>query len=139
MMQPTDVYTDCYQTSWGNEVMVSGGYNLVGDQTGCAGFFTGTGDQAGTNASPIDPLSAPLALNAPGATPTHALLPGSPALDQIPAVSCTVVTDQRGVTRPQPVGGQCDTGAYEKAATFTLAVSKLGTGSGTVTSAPPWY
>jgi hypothetical protein len=50
-----------------------------------------------------------------GPTPTHALLPGSPAIDRIPSAFCTVPTDQRGVLRPYaPIGGgACDVGAYE--------------------------
>ena len=52
-------------------------------------------------------------LNNGGSTKTHALLSGSPAIDYIPAVDCVVSTDQRGVVRPQPVGGDCDIGAYE--------------------------
>jgi serine/threonine protein kinase len=48
-----------------------------------------------------------------GATPTLALLPGSPALNQIPAASCDAGTDQRGVKRPQQ--NACDIGAYEYA------------------------
>ena len=46
-----------------------------------------------------------------GFTTTHALLPGSPAIDQIPLEACDSTTDQRGVKRPQ--GSQCDIGAYE--------------------------
>lgn len=42
---------------------------------------------------------------------THALLPGSPAVDAIPADECAVARDQRGVSRPQGTG--CDIGAYE--------------------------
>ena len=45
-----------------------------------------------------------------GPTLTHALLPGSPALDGANAAVCPA-TDQRGVIRPQGVG--CDIGAYE--------------------------
>lgn len=56
-----------------------------------------------------------LALNAPGTTPTHALLPGSPALDIIPrgvnGCGTEFITDQRGVTRAQ--GSGCDAGAFE--------------------------
>jgi hypothetical protein len=40
-------------------------------------------------------------------------LPGSPAIDAIPVASCTLATDQRGVSRPQPAGGNCDIGAFE--------------------------
>jgi len=42
--------------------------------------LTGDGNQSGTAANPLDPLLAPLANNG-GPTKTHALLPGSPALD----------------------------------------------------------
>jgi predicted outer membrane repeat protein len=49
-----------------------------------------------------------------GQTPTHALTPGSPAIDRIPPLTCQligIITDQRGVKRPQ--GNGCDIGAYE--------------------------
>lgn len=52
-----------------------------------------------------------------GPTFTLALLPGSPAIDHIPADDCTdvdgnaVTIDQRGVSRPQ--GPSCDIGAFE--------------------------
>jgi len=66
-----------------------------------------------------DPLIGPLADNG-GPTWTHALLPGSPALDA--AADCTDSTgtpltfDQRFASRP---GGQaCDIGAYEDSDTF---------------------
>ena len=67
-----------------------------------------------TNKSPnLGPLQ-----NNGGLTQTYALLPGSPAIDQIPyadyhASWCrsSMETDQRGVTRPQ--GNGCDLGAYE--------------------------
>ena len=41
--------------------------------------------------------------------PTHALLPGSRAIDS--AALCWFTTDQRGVSRPQ--GAACDVGAFE--------------------------
>jgi hypothetical protein len=50
-----------------------------------------------------------LALNAPGTTPTHALLPGSAAIDAV--LGTCPATDQRGITRPQ--GTYCDVGAFE--------------------------
>jgi hypothetical protein len=52
-----------------------------------------------------------------GPTQTIALLPDSPAINAIPASDCTdlegnsVLTDQRGVARPQ--GPACDIGAFE--------------------------
>jgi hypothetical protein len=70
----------------------------------------GTCSDSGVNFLTGDPLLGPLADNG-GATWTHALLPGSPAIDAVPVISCTVTTDQRGVVRPQ--GAACDIGAYE--------------------------
>ncbi len=49
-----------------------------------------------------------------GFTQTHALFPGSVAIDRIPPNDCRIQdisTDQRGVRRPQGVA--CDIGAYE--------------------------
>jgi len=49
-----------------------------------------------------------------GPTSTHALLPGSVAIDRNPPNASrieNISTDQRGVRRPQGVG--CDIGAYE--------------------------
>ena len=65
----------------------------------------------------IDPLLAPLADNG-GPTMTHALLPGSPAID---AGLTTLTTDQRGFTRPVDLasvpnaagGNGADMGAFE--------------------------
>ena len=62
-----------------------------------------------------DPLLGPLADNG-GGTLTHALLPGSPAIDAISAISCTVPTDQRGAPRPVAQTSPdtpCDIGAFE--------------------------
>jgi len=76
------------------------------DTTGtCPGFTTDA-----------DPMLLQLADNG-GPTQTHALDPGSPAIDL--ATDCTdldgvpVGVDQRGVSRPYPAGGNCDPGAYE--------------------------
>lgn len=62
-----------------------------------------------------DPMLGPLASNG-GDTRTHALLPGSPAIDMIPAISCTLPTDQRGAPRPVVQTSSdtpCDIGAFE--------------------------
>jgi hypothetical protein len=47
-----------------------------------------------------------------GSTQTIPLLPGSSAIDAGNDATCAA-TDQRGVARPQPIGGRCDIGAYE--------------------------
>jgi len=60
-------------------------------------------------------LLAPLADNG-GPAMTHALLPGSPAIDALPASSCAWNSDQRGAPRPAVVTSAetpCDLGAFE--------------------------
>jgi hypothetical protein len=62
-----------------------------------------------------DPLLGPLGVNG-GDTRTHALLPESPAIDALSAVSCTLTLDQRGLVRPVELRSSdtpCDVGAYE--------------------------
>lgn len=83
--------------------ILSTGHNLV-NSAGCQAYFTEDGDLRG-----VDPRLGPIAQNAPGNTPTHALLPGSPAIDA--GLFVGVTTDQRGVPRPQ--GEEVDIGAYE--------------------------
>jgi parallel beta-helix repeat protein len=84
---------------------ISKGYNIESPGNTC-GF-----DPDGTDLVDVpDPMLGPLQDNG-GPTETHALLPGSPALDRIPAVDCEVTEDQRGVARPQ--GPACDVGAFE--------------------------
>jgi hypothetical protein len=77
------------------------GQNLVSDDS-CG--VAATGDVRTST-----PLLGPLADNG-GPTPTHLLLPGSPALDVGDGTSCPEF-DQRGVSRPQ--GSACDSGAVE--------------------------
>ncbi len=98
---------DCFSPSNANAVMISRGYNLVEDATDCAIVGTMTGVITSTA-----PLLGPLQDNG-GNTLTHALLPGSPALNAGNNAACEA-TDQRGVSRPQPVRGRCDIGAFER-------------------------
>ncbi|MEO7252943.1 MAG: Ig-like domain repeat protein [Casimicrobium sp.] len=116
----------------------SNGYNLIGKSDGSSGFTDGVNnDQAGTIASPIDPLLLPLANNG-GTTMTHALAGGSPAIDN--GSTGGPGTDQRGSTRPidsaaysnAPGGNGSDIGAYEAQAPTPvpdLTVTKTHTGS----------
>lgn len=102
--------------------------NNLSDTAGC--FQHGV---QGNIVSPT-PLLGPLALNAPGTTKTHALLPGSPAIDGVtfsPSdCPATVVTDQRGEARPQTwAGPRCDIGAYELAANTPPTINGIGTQS----------
>jgi len=62
-----------------------------------------------------DPMLGPLGDNG-GGTFTHALLPGSPAIDEVPAEGCVVATDQRGESRPvgpEHAATPGDIGAFE--------------------------
>jgi len=79
--------------------------NNIDDGTTC-GWSSANGSMSGTN-----PLLGALANNG-GSTQTMALLAGSPAINTGNNAFCPA-TDQRGVSRPQPVGGTCDIGAYE--------------------------
>ncbi len=93
------------------------GYNIDSANT-CA--LSATGDITNT-----DPLLGPLANNG-GTTFTHALLPGSPAINKIPfgtnGCGTTITTDQRGASRP--IGSSCDIGAYEAAYLFLPLILK---------------
>ena len=94
----------------GTQAVTSTGYNLE-DADDC--LFTNTGDQTNTN-----PRLGPLENNG-GPTFTHALPGGissSLAINAGDPAPCgtTLVTDQRGVIRPDSGSGACDTGAYER-------------------------
>lgn len=89
--------------------IISSGGNLTSDAT-CN--LTNPTDQQNISATSL--ALAPLAFHPLDLTPTHALLPGSVAVDAITQSSCfsaNLVDDQRGFTRPQ--GSGCDSGAFE--------------------------
>jgi parallel beta-helix repeat protein len=96
----------------------SAGHNLIGNGANC-GIAAGPGDQIGTPAAPVASLLGPLAANG-GPTQTHALLPGSPAIDS-GGTDCAV-GDQRGAPR-----GDCDIGAYEVVRCLGRLVNQIGT------------
>ena len=85
--------SDCHMED--HAEIVATGYSWISDGN-CEASFSG------------DPMLAPLADNG-GSTLTHGLLPGSLAIDAIPAETCTLTTDQRGEPRQAP----CDIGAFE--------------------------
>ena len=98
--------------------------SLIGSNIGTplqattAGLPDAMGNLIGTSTSPIDPLLGDLANNG-GPTLTHALLPGSPAINAGGAVSVDIGdTDQRGEDRI--ADGQIDIGAFESDSTFLL-------------------
>lgn len=99
----------------GAAVITSEGYNLSDDNS-CASSLNAIGDQNGIAAG----LDSNGLKNNGGPTQTIALTSGSPALDAFPVDAegiCTagdgtpILTDQRGVSRPQ--SNACDIGAYE--------------------------
>ena len=99
---------DCFQ--FGDDAAtVSGGYNIVGGKDTC-GFVEPT-DVVDVSSSAL--ALGPLSDNG-GPTMTHALLPGSVAIDAIPELMCEAFEDQRG--EPRPAGGMCDVGAFERQA-----------------------
>jgi hypothetical protein len=110
--------TDCTSPpgSLGSE-----GYNLIGKSDGC-NLSAATGDLIGTSVDPIDPQLGQLQANG-GATFTHALSPGSPAIDAGDPAGCTdaatapLAKDQRGEPRVADGNGDgqaiCDIGAFE--------------------------
>jgi len=95
-----------------NGTISSLGYNLIGNNSGCAITGPTTG-----NLINVDSKLGPLQNNG-GPTPTHALLAGSPAINAGNPAGCvdnlgnTLNKDQRGLTR----FGRCDIGAYEEQA-----------------------
>jgi len=119
---PTNEFGMVGLNGFGSDVFgtfTSGGFNLVGVlDEGAATISGGNADLIGGTLSPIDPLIGPLQANG-GPTPTHALLPGSPAIDQ--GNSFKIHKDQRGVRRPfndssiaNSTGGDgTDIGAFE--------------------------
>ncbi len=92
---------NCYLSGYGAGPVVSLGHNI--DSDGSCGL-SGPGDLSG-----VDPMLGELADNG-GPTLTHALLPGSPAIDAGDDARCPAA-DQRGA--PRPGGANCDIGAYE--------------------------
>ena len=90
----------CEQHAAGTVHLTSGGHNLVQD---------GSCSPAPSDQILSDARIGPLADNG-GPTLTHALLPGSPALDAGDDAACPA-TDQRGTARSQ--GPHCDIGSYE--------------------------
>jgi CSLREA domain-containing protein len=101
----------------------SGGYNLLGDNTGCTGLVDGVnGDQVGTLGDPINPMLLALADNG-GPTSTHLPLASSPVIDAGNPAGCYdsmnyyLFVDQRVYWRPVDGDGNgtkvCDIGAVE--------------------------
>jgi hypothetical protein len=102
----------------GPEVYSTPGNNVYADDFNLFGQGGVSGvvglPPSGTNVTPSGPLGsilAPSLADNGGPTLTLALVPGSPAVDAVPAGDSCFPDDQRGVARPQ--GAACDIGAFE--------------------------
>ena len=84
------------------------GYNLL-ERSSCTLLGAASGDIVGQAEGDVDAKLGQLH-NSGFAVETHALLPGSPAINRGSPDGCLAV-DQQGVARPQ--GGRCDIGAFE--------------------------
>ncbi len=104
-------------------------FNLIGDGTNMTGITNGTNsNQVGSSVSPIDALLGLLANNG-GPTQTHALLPGSPAINAggnaaitNPPFTGSDFTDQRGTGFDRIVNTTVDIGAFESRG-FTISTT----------------
>ena len=117
----------------GDGLVTSLGYNISSDDG--SGVLTGPGDQIKT-----DPLLGPLQDNG-GPTFTHALLPGSPAIDAgNPNFTPPPFYDQRGPGFDRVRNGRIDVGSFELQAgttpTPTPTFTPLPTATYTPTSTP---
>ncbi len=87
--------------------IASQGFNLVGNGTAVSAFGQAT-DLVGVN-----PLLGPFGNNG-GPTPSHPLLPGSPAVNRgNPSIATPPALDQRGTGFSRIRGGVIDIGAFE--------------------------
>jgi len=129
LAEPLDGADSCGGGAPGSEDFVSGGFNL--DEDGSCGF-----EQSSDLVEVIAGLDPVLKDNG-GLTPTHALLPGSIAIDRGNSFGGDV--DQRGFPRPSDFpdvsnkegGDGSDVGAFE------LQVPPVGNGSAVVVSERP--
>jgi hypothetical protein len=106
--------------------VTSYGYNVSSDDGG--GYLNGPGDQINT-----DPLLGPLQDNG-GPTFTHALLPGSPAINTgDPNFTPPPLYDQRGPGFDRVRSGRLDVGSFEVQATPTSTPTATATATATLT------
>lgn len=107
---------DCWMQGPGTTTTVDGGGNLIYRPVSPPGNCTGTDDP-----DAFLGLDSVLRENG-GPTRTHAIYPGSPAIDNGVPEAC-LPTDQRGL--PRPFGSSCDSGAVELTQ-LTFVVNSTG-------------
>ena len=109
--------------------VISHGYNLSSDNGG--GYLNGPDDQINT-----EPLLGPLQDNG-GPTLTHALLPGSPAIDAgDPNFTPPPFYDQRGTGYDRVKNGRIDVGSFEVQTPPTPTPTPTATATATATATP---
>jgi CSLREA domain-containing protein len=111
---PADFYNNC--AGPGNFDSQTNSYNIDSGNT-CFGPTPSPNDLLNTNPFLAVAVGGTL-FGDPGAkltTSTYGLYDESPALNRIPVASCAgaMGVDQRYITRPQPMAGNCDAGAFE--------------------------
>jgi hypothetical protein len=113
----------------GGGSVTSHGYNVCSDNG--SGFLNGPGDQINS-----DPMLGPLQDNG-GPTFTHALLPGSPAIDAgDPNFTPPPYYDQRGPDFWRVRNGRIDSGSFEVQAGSTPTATPTSTATPTPRIAP---
>lgn len=113
----------------GDGLVTSLGYNISSDDG--SGILTGPGDQTNT-----DPVLGPLQDNG-GPTLTHALLPGSPAVNAgDPAFTPPPFFDQRGSGFFRVRNGRIDIGSFEVQSGSTPSPTPTPAPTATPTSTP---
>ena len=115
---PSDDINEIYNDS--SSTVTANSSNLFGhsSETDADAFWNftpgsndGTATSDGTSPTPLSNILNPILADNGGPTMTHALVPGSPAIDLDAACSTGLTTDQRG--EPRPLGAGCDAGAFE--------------------------
>ena len=121
-------------TIGGGHLTLSGSSDLIETDPSTGGFPVATTDIVGQN-----PLLGPLADNG-GATPTMALMSGSPALGAALTANMPL-TDQRGAQRgPAGVGTDAspDIGAFEDSSSYLVTTTADAPTDGTLRAAVAW-
>jgi len=103
-----------------NAAIGDGGHNVETDNT------CGFGSSDVVSSSTIN-LASTLAANGSSGPETLAIGTNSSAFEEVPVADCTILTDERGETRPGAPGASCDAGAFE---------DQIGTTSLSLVSSP---
>ncbi len=101
-----DETSSCKNENAATGRIVDGGYNVESDNT------CGFGPSGIVNSASIN-LAGALAANGSSGPETFSIGPTSSAYEEVPALNCTVASDERGNRRPGDLSPNCDAGAFE--------------------------